>query len=390
MLGVDATRGIALLGMIAVHVLPVTTPAGTPSWSAIVAEGPAAATFAVLAGVGIAFMTGRRRVRFWAEGAGTAAMLATRALVIGVIGLLLGVVTDAVLGAVILPYYAALFVLAIPLVILPTRALLALGAVCMVALPALDHVLIGVLPTPTGANPDFAYLVGDPGRLLTELTFTGYYPAVVWTVYLCFGIALGRMRLASAGLAARFVGVGVAMAVVAKVVSEVLLTKYGGLAAITSSAAATHMPADKLNEAVVYGPDGVTPAGTWWWEALATAHSSTPFDLLYTVGLAMALLGAMLLLEHVTLPGLRGLLRVVRIPLAAAGSMTLTMYTAHILFINVAADDYTPTTSFVIQVVAVLVLGVFWWATAGKGPLEAFTGGLAHRARRLASRSADR
>ena len=46
---------------------------------------------------------------------------------VGGVAQLLGGVADAELDAVILPYYAVLFVLAIPLVLLPTGALFGLG-----------------------------------------------------------------------------------------------------------------------------------------------------------------------------------------------------------------------------------------------------------------------
>ena len=72
------------------------------------------AAFAVLAGISISLIVGRHRLTPGAVATGKAASLATRALVIGVIGLLLGF-TDPELGVVILPYYAVMFVLAVPL-----------------------------------------------------------------------------------------------------------------------------------------------------------------------------------------------------------------------------------------------------------------------------------
>lgn len=387
LLGVDAARGVALIGMIAVHTLPDLDPAGQPTWVARVAEGTSAAAFALLAGIGVAFMTRRRRVRFWTEGAGVAAGLVARALVIGAIGLLLGGVADAELDAVILPYYAVLFVLAIPLVLLPTGALFGLGTVLVVGAPALDHVLAGQLPVPRGDNPTLGWLLTDPLGLLSELTVTGYYPALIWLVYLCFGLALGRLDLGSRTTARCLVLVGVPVAVAAQVVSNVLLTKYGGLAAIEASAAAARMDPAALHEALTVGPDGITPPGTWWWEALATAHSSTPLDLLYTLGVGAALLGVMLLLGHLVTPGVRTLVAAVRVPLAAAGSMTLTMYTAHLLFLNLGTDLDDPDGIFVLQAVLAPALALCWWATAGRGPLETLTTAASDRARRPFSRS---
>ena len=55
---VDAARGVALIGMMAVHVLPATDAAGDISWAHELARGRASAAFAVLAGVAIALSTG--------------------------------------------------------------------------------------------------------------------------------------------------------------------------------------------------------------------------------------------------------------------------------------------------------------------------------------------
>ena len=56
-------RCLALLGMMATHVLRETDPDGTISFSQALAGGRASALFAVLAGVSLALMTGRTRAR---------------------------------------------------------------------------------------------------------------------------------------------------------------------------------------------------------------------------------------------------------------------------------------------------------------------------------------
>ena len=61
LVGVDATRGVALLGMMAVHALISFDEEEPPTVMYSLSAGRAAAVFAVLAGVGIAFLTGRRR-----------------------------------------------------------------------------------------------------------------------------------------------------------------------------------------------------------------------------------------------------------------------------------------------------------------------------------------
>src|ERR687889_461840 len=87
--GVDATRGLALIGMMAVHSLWAYDDDGDVTWHYALAAGQSAATFALLAGIGIAFMTGRRQVEA-GEWKATAASLAARAGVIAAVGLFLG------------------------------------------------------------------------------------------------------------------------------------------------------------------------------------------------------------------------------------------------------------------------------------------------------------
>ena len=58
--GIDAARGLALLGMMATHLLPTfeSTAELAPTWVGLTFSGRASALFAVLAGVGLALSTG--------------------------------------------------------------------------------------------------------------------------------------------------------------------------------------------------------------------------------------------------------------------------------------------------------------------------------------------
>ncbi|MCU1680676.1 MAG: hypothetical protein JWQ81_1415 [Amycolatopsis sp.] len=384
LLGVDATRGVALLGMMAVHSLFESNPDGSPTWSFAVFGGRAAATFAVLAGVGIAFMTGRARVK--ARDAGpTAAALGARALVVLLIGLVIGY-ADAALGAVILPYYAVLFVLAIPLVYLPTWAIAVAGVAVAGGVPALSHVLLAHLPAATLENPTFGYLFHHPIALLSELSLTGEYPAVPWLAYLCAGLVIGRLNLARVKVAFALLVSGVVMAMGAVIASSELLNRMGGLAHIWAAQPRSVLTIPETSEMLRLGGDGTVPTSSWWWLATNAPHTSTPPDLIGTIGSATGLLGLFLLLGHVTKPGWRQVIAVVRAPLAAAGSMTLTLYTAHIMFLNSDYDVYDSTTGYILQVAAALLIGLAWRATAGRGPLESLVSAAAKRARRWASR----
>src|SRR5689334_2639005 len=107
--GVDLARGLALVGMIATHVFAAIDDTGAPTAATIVAAGRSAASFAMIAGVSLALISGRQRPL---EGRDLSAMrtgIVVRALVIGAIGLAIGFSDDV---DIILPYYAVLFLLA--------------------------------------------------------------------------------------------------------------------------------------------------------------------------------------------------------------------------------------------------------------------------------------
>jgi len=369
LVGVDATRGLALLGMMAVHVFPAHDPDGSTSTAYLIASGRSAATFAVLAGVGLALATGGQRPPTGRDRTRAAAALLARALAIGTVGLLLGYVESGV--AVILVYYALLFVLAIPLLGLRPGPLAAVAATAAVTVPVASQALRDHLPEPLLANPILDWALVDPVELFTELAVTGYYPALAWTTYLAAGMAVGRLPLRSARVAGGLVVGGAALAVGASALSWLLLGPLGGRAAIARTTTERGAALDRMLSEVQYG---TTPTRPWWWLAVDAPHSTTPLDLLHTTGTALVLLGLMLLLARLAGRLLR--------PLAAAGSMTLTLYTLHVVALSTGALPPDPATSYVGQVGAAMLGATLWRATAGRGPLERAVGALAERARR--------
>lgn len=381
LLGMDAARGVAVLGMMAVHSLYDTTPDGAPTATYLVTAGRSAAVFAVLAGVGIAFTTGRRRVGWGAEGRSAAASLAVRAAVVGLIGLALGW-GSAEIAANILPYYALMFLLAIPLVFLPTGALAGVATLLAAGMPVLSQWVRPGLPAPSLENPTVAQLVTDPLGLVSELALTGYYPALPWLAYLAVGLAVGRLRLTDTRVAVWLAAGGTALAAAATLVSRWLMGPLGGHAAI---AAAT--PRDLLTNAptvadfVAVSPEGTTPTTTWWWLGTDAPHSGTPLDLAQTIGSALAVLGLMLLLGRLANPLVQAVLR----PLAAVGALTLTVYTLHVVFLNSPLDTFDALPGYLVQI-AVAALGALAWRRAvGRGPLESLVRVVARAAGRAAA-----
>lgn len=344
--GVDAARGIALLGMMAVHVLPPFGPDGTTTAVEAVARGRSAAAFAVLAGVALALAYGGSRPLRGREWAATGCGLLVRCLLIGAIGLWLGGLDTGL--AIILGYYALLFALAGPLLALSARtlALLALAA-CLVT-PAVSHLARPYLAADGPDVPRWGDL-GEPDRLLTELALTGIYPVLAWTTYLCAGLAAGRLALSSVPVARRLLLGGAALAVGTSLVSAVL---------VDGAVDAEYLPSN-VGPTVFFG---TTPTDSWWWLAVDSPHSSTPLDLAHTTGTALALLGAMLLVA----PRLGAAIT----PLAWVGSMTLTLYTAHAVALAYGWGPDDPQQRYVTHVLAAFAVAAGWRFWAPRGPLE--------------------
>jgi uncharacterized membrane protein len=373
LVGIDAARGIALIGMMAVHNVEATNEDGDLSLAWSLAAGKSAALFALLAGVGIAFASGGRRRPTGRRWTAAAASLLVRALLIGAVGLVLGLVVPADFASVILPYYAVLFVLAVPLLSLSTRTLVGLAATIAVAMPLLSHVLRAgtelVDPVP---NLTFGTLVDDPLHALRELTLTGVYPALPWAAYLCAGLAVGRALLTSRRTVLVVLLVGAGLAVAARTTSWLLLDVLGGWARL-ESVALQSMSQEEFAAFVREGATGVTPTDTPWWLATTLPHSSTPLDLAYTIGVGLVVVAVCLLVGRTTTALLR--------PLAAAGSMTLTLYSVHLLLLSSPALP-GDASGFVLQTVVAVVFALLWSRYHARGPLEEIVARLSGAARR--------
>lgn len=359
--GVDVARALALVGMMATHLLPGIEGSHVP-WPQQLAGGRASALFAVLAGVSVALVSGRTtpvhgRARYAAS-----VRLVVRAVLIGALGLLLGLVPSGI--AVILAYYGVLFLLALPFLGLRARSLAALAVVWVLVMPAVSLVARRHLPEHVVGSPTPDSLL-TPHLLLNELLLVGYYPAAVWLAYLLAGMALGRLDLRR-----RFVGVqvlagGLVLAMVATLVSRTLLDRPDAAAALAGTYPDRSVGADPvaLQAALTHGLHGTSPTGSWWWLATVAPHSGTPLDLAATIGSAMAVLGLCLLLTRVQ----------PRVWAAAfgAGAMTLSLYTLHVVLMGrgwwpelETPDHYDDQVLIVLGVGAVLALVPL------RGPLE--------------------
>lgn len=366
LVGLDVARCLALLGMMATHVLDSRTPDGDLATLQLLAGGRASALFAVLAGVSLALVSGRRTPVRGGRLARVSAAVLVRALAVAALGLWLGTLETGI--AVILTYYAVMFVLGVPFLALSWRPLLALAVGWAVISPVVSRLVVPELPPRQFDSPRPEQLE-QPGHLLAELLFTGYYPAFPWLTYLLLGLAIGRLDLGSRRVAARLAAGGLAVAVAA----------YAGSGALTDS----RFTAAELDD-VAGGMFGQTPTegpgAGWRWLTVVVPHSTTPFDLAQTAGSAALVIGLCLLLVgwvgDVSVAGERS----VQV-LFGAGAMTLTLYTLHLLMRTERFPPAEEPSSYVWHVVVVLWVGSVFAALRIRGPLEWVVGWLPQRIR---------
>ncbi|MCW2850477.1 MAG: hypothetical protein JWM84_141 [Nocardioides sp.] len=348
--------------MVATHVADDYGPDGRLALGQWLPGGRASALFAVLAGVSLALMTGGRTPVAGRERTARSAGLAVRALLVAALGLLLGEPDSGL--AVILTYYGLLFLCGLAFVGLRAPAAFALAAVWLVLAPVVSHLVRPELPPRGFESPTFAQLA-DPGQLLSELALTGYYPVLPWLAYLLVGLGIGRLDLARRHVQMGLAGAGAVLVVAATVASRLLLARPGVARGLLEELGRSG-GAEELRRATEPSMYGTTPAGgSWDWLLVVAPHSSTPFDLAHTIGSSLLVIGACLVVV-----GLLGDFaeRVTAI-VFGAGTMTLTLYSLHVLLRTDAVWPEDEGT-FVPHALVLLAIGAAFVAFGRRGPVE--------------------
>ncbi len=367
--------------MMSVHIIPSLAADGEVTWAYQAFAGRASALFAVLAGLSLILAHGGKGDEPPESGARRGIL--GRAAVVAAIGLFLGALGSGV--AVILVHYAVLFAIGALFLGLGARALMLTAAAWMVLSPVLGHLLRAVVPPGPGPNPSLAS-VADPGQLLATVFLTGYYPVLQWTGYVLVGMALGRVSLRRTATGLRLLIVGVLLAVTAKFVSAVLLGPAGGLEQLSVPPSSV-LAGRELDTVLRTGLYGTTPTSSWWWLTVSAPHSGGPLDLLHTTGTALAVIGGCLLL----VAALRNRWRWLVLPLAATGSMTLTLYTVHVISLAVihgvtsGSPTSSPTVLWAVSASLAVLLASAWQLTGHRGPLESIASDMSAAARGGAS-----
>ncbi|MDQ0676494.1 putative membrane protein/putative membrane protein YhdT [Pseudarthrobacter siccitolerans] len=370
--GIDAARGLALVGMMATHLLPTfeANASLTPTWVGLVFSGRAAALFAVLAGVGLALSTGKHKPLAGRELSGARRGVALRALVIAAVGLSLGGLEVNV--AIILVHYAVLFLCILPFLGLRLKALCAWAAGWILVSPVLAYLLRPWLlaanpPLKLGHNPSWEDL-STPGRLLADVFFTGYYPVFQWLSYLLVGLVVGRLMLNKALVPWTLLIGGTTAAVLAKALGTAAMEDWGGRAALEK---VLNSPGYPLGSVLQVNLTGIPQEGSWWWLASAAPHSATTLDLLHTSAVAAAVIGAFLLLGRLAEWVALDLL----LPLRGAGAMTLTLYSVHVwvvsaFYLKPLPAGWTEEAMYFAQAASAVIVGMVFVLLKWRGPLE--------------------
>lgn len=338
-LAIDTARGLAVLGMITVHVGVTRGLAwGDPgSWLAV-AHGRSSILFATLAGVSIALLSGREHPPTGSTLVAVRLRILVRAFILFALGGALTALGTEI--SVILQTYALLFACCLPFLSWKPRRLLMLAAGWAVVAPIATVWLGTVLPSSCDSGAE-----NCSGAQITDLAVLGDYPGLVWITFALTGLALGRSDLMSTVVRTRMVAAGAAL----------MVTGYGTAWLVSGLA---------------------NPTESQWAQLLtAEPHSGTTFEIAGSLGVALTVFAVLLF----TVDRLRPLV----FPIAAVGSIPLTAYSAHIIAVWLLGDtarDSSGNTLLAIFVAITIATATIWVLAFGRGPLERLMAWISHRA----------
>lgn len=204
LVGPDVTRALALIGVVVMNyhgylnqgaAAFMTDPTFAQRlfnpWTGVLATR-FAATFTLVAGVGVTLLTNRSRL----SGDRTSISADRWRLVRrGTLLYCVGMVLDWIWSGTIIPFYGAMFVLAAVLFTLRTRWIVAVGLASMLGAVAIQWWGIG--RETEGGYPSWLFypdtlVTRSPRGLVLDLFVNGTHPLLPWLTFFCAGIVLGR------------------------------------------------------------------------------------------------------------------------------------------------------------------------------------------------------
>ncbi len=348
LIGYDIARALAIFGMVIVN-FKITMGAETngPAWLVWLVgllDGRAAATFVILAGVGISLLT--RQARLSGDQvalAGKRRILIKRSAFLFCFGLLY----TPVWPADILHFYGVYILIGAVLLTSSDRILwllaIAMATAFLLLLVVADYESGWQWSTLT--YTDFWTAAG----MIRHLFFNGFHPVIPWTAFLLVGMWLGRKEMSDPKVRHRILAGGVTATILAELSSHLL----------TAWMLARFPEANPTDIRDLCGTAPMPP---------------TPLYLLSAGGTALALIG--LCAGLTATPGRRSWCVH---PLVTTGQLALTLYVAHVIIgmgvlealgrleqqsLNMAV------VSALIFCVGAVTCAVIWRRFARHGPLE--------------------
>lgn len=365
LLGVDTARLTAILGMFAAHVFPLyelgVEGAYSPTATGFLAAGRASVLFMVLAGISLVLLNTSltRRGSTYPK---VYSILARRASIIAVLGMLIGAANEAI--ANILVHYGILFLL-LPLALKLSRATLWVVSVTWLTITPILWQLVDVhwLGQRLDHNPSFSDLL-TPQLLFKDLFVTGYYPLLVWIGYGLLGMAIGRTNLSSVKSAVQLSIWGIVAAIVSWTASLALIGPHipqiTQAAGIHASDAWTllitgRLPGHNVSQLLI------EPYYQW----LPSAHSQSLLSTIHTAACSVAIIGLM----QLVIPASKN----IGAFFASAGRAPLTLYVGHILLLPLLQLFLEPEPIWWILCAATACTGSWLYLSKTSGPLEQLT-----------------
>lgn len=347
LVGLDIARFVAICGMVIVNftVAAEVDSAGSGPLDVLVhsLQGRAAATFVVLAGVGLALLSKRART-------GNDATLRQKSRVTilrrALFLLVVGTAFIPVWPADILHFYGAYLAIATVLLFVSNRVLYAAWAGIIVVAVA----MLVLLDYERGWNFSTITYVDQwsVSGFVRHLLFNGFHPVFPWLAFVVAGLWIGRLRLDDQRVATRLLIGGAVMAFAATTVSRLLVTVL-----------TIGVPSAEVEEVQALFGTGVIPPG--------------PLYVVTGTGVAAAVIGGCVLLGQQVgqAPALA--------PIIATGQQALSVYFAHVIFglgaleaLGLLSGSSLPVICGAAVVFCVAaVVGSHWWGRRfDRGPVE--------------------
>ena len=378
--GLDIARGLAVLGMVYVNFAPIGD--GDDRWSSThsilsdIPSGRSGILFALVAGVSLSLLTGRDAPYTGERMAIARKRIVGRAFMLVFLSMLTSLLNLPVI--VILGYYAVWFVLALPFTSWSARRLWTAAAATAVVGPIVSVAIVWLT-----ASLGLAAQENDP--FLWTMLIAGNYPGLVYMAFVFAGMAIGKSCVAETRYQAKLLALGAFLMVLgyggsyalthtlfdsneALEVRGAVVTEEGG-----GGHTAVRNPSDDETDPPPADPDNDQREHAFDWAPVAfdpasqlitaNPHANTVFEVVGSGGFAIALTGLCLLIGRAS--------RNVLWPLAAVGSMSLTVYATHLVVLGTMPSLANNSWEAMLwmSVGALIVCGL-WRFFYRRGPLE--------------------